>query len=132
MMQHKISGGQSRAGDPGRPYCVASSCPGFCVHDIPLKLIRRFELFSYLIQFVTGCKPGSVFTNQQTASPSLNIKQRFLSVCISEHLGELNILPLNLHSARRTIYHTKCILSVLSFVCRRQAPSVLVVSRLTT
>ena len=46
-------------------YCVASSCLIFCVHDIPLKLIRRFELFSYLIQFVTGCKPGSVFTNKQ-------------------------------------------------------------------
>ena len=64
MMQHKISGGQSRAGYPGRPYCIASSCPGFCVHDIPLKLIRRFELFSYLIQFVTGCKTGVSFYKQ--------------------------------------------------------------------
>ena len=64
MMQHKRSQGGRVELDILAGYCEASSCLRFCVHDTPIKLIRRFELFSYLIQFVTGCKLGSVFTNK--------------------------------------------------------------------
>ena len=71
MMQHKISGGWRSWPRWLTGYCeaAASSYLTFCVHDTPpIKLIRRFELFSYLIQFVTGCKLGSVFTNTRIQS----------------------------------------------------------------